>query len=77
MQLFRPVLQKTCPICGTPFETRKEKQLYCRPACRYRAYQETHVQISLEEWRQFQTLKELAASAGLIGWRAADGTGVA
>ena len=32
--------KRICPVCGTEFETPKVHGVYCRPACKEKAYRE-------------------------------------
>jgi hypothetical protein len=58
---------RTCR-CGKEFMTTKTKQVYCSAKCRYKAYRDSRVEISVEQWKEYLALKELAASVGLVGW---------
>ncbi len=63
----REQFQRTCKYCGTEFATTKEKQVYCCSRCRFKAYRDSRVEISKEEWEEYMRLKELVASAGMVG----------
>ncbi len=69
MQENRTKFRRTCR-CGVEFETSKPKQIYCCAACRYRAYRNSRVEITVAEFKEYQWLREIAASAGLIGFSA-------
>jgi hypothetical protein len=56
---------RTCR-CGKEFMTTKTKQVYCSAKCRYKAYRASRVEISTEQWGEYQRLKELAKSCGIV-----------
>ena len=66
MQEMRTTYHRTCR-CGKEFTTTKPKQIYCCSSCRFQAYKDSRVEISLAEFQEYQWLREIAASAGLIG----------
>jgi hypothetical protein len=67
MTRIRTEYKRTCSYFGIEFATKKERQRFCSAGCRWKAYRESRVEISVEQWKEYLALKERAASVGLVG----------
>jgi hypothetical protein len=55
--------KKECKLCGTEFITRRQRQVYCSAECRFKQFHDTHLLISVEQWAEYQMLKEACPHA--------------
>ena len=51
----REVLHRVCPVCGTEFDTKDSKKIYCCKDCRERAKAEKRVQHNHKECKECGT----------------------
>ena len=45
----KQLITRTCVQCHKQFETRNDRKAYCRPACRWQAWDRRHPRMRREE----------------------------
>ncbi len=58
MSTVTRTMKRQCILCGKEFITRRLRQKFCSEGCRYKHFQETHLLITLDQYTEYQKLKE-------------------
>jgi hypothetical protein len=51
-------MTKKCVYCGREFTTKRYRKVYCSSKCRAQNFLDTHLVVRLQDWAEYQKLKE-------------------